>query len=158
MPYSLVTQPFPLPFRNPGTPSVTVAVLITRVFPSSINTLPSAWEIKSGVIFKLRNWSACRPSLRIASLFSISRKLSVVLLPLCRPAHCVHCFADRRRQLRTWGRRIIQLGARGVFGINTEQLRQVHVARQRIRFLAVNQNFQAEHLRHVGFERAHDGL
>jgi hypothetical protein len=41
-----------------------VAVQITRVLPSSINTLPSAVEIKSGVIFKGRICSALRPSLR----------------------------------------------------------------------------------------------
>ena len=64
MPYSLVTQPLPLPLRNPGTPSSMVAVQITRVLPSSISTLPSAVEIKSGVIFTLRIWSALRPSTR----------------------------------------------------------------------------------------------
>jgi len=63
IPYSLVTQPLPLPFRKGGTPSSTVAVQITRVFPSSISTLPSAVEIKSGVIFRGRIWSAARPSL-----------------------------------------------------------------------------------------------
>jgi hypothetical protein len=52
----------PWPFRNPGTPSSTVAVQITRVFPNSISTLPSAVEIKSGVIFSGRIWSALRPS------------------------------------------------------------------------------------------------
>src|SRR5208282_6553720 len=64
MPYSLVTQPLPVPFKNPGTPSSTVAVQITRVLPSSINTLPSAVEIKSGVIFNGRIWSGPRPSTR----------------------------------------------------------------------------------------------
>jgi hypothetical protein len=54
IPYSLVTQPLPLPFKNEGTPSSTVAVQITRVFPSSMSTLPSAVEIKSGVIFSCR--------------------------------------------------------------------------------------------------------
>src|ERR1700758_2727200 len=62
MPYSPVTQPFPVPFKNEGTPSSTVAVQITRVFPNSISTLPSAWEMKSGVIFSCRIWSALRPS------------------------------------------------------------------------------------------------
>jgi hypothetical protein len=54
IPYSPVTHPLPLPFRKLGTPSSTVAVQITRVLPNSINTLPSAVEIKSGVIFKGR--------------------------------------------------------------------------------------------------------
>src|SRR5262249_51758241 len=62
MPYSLVTHPLPVPFRKPGTPSSTVAVQITRVRPSSISTLPSAVEIKSGVIFNGRIWPAPRPS------------------------------------------------------------------------------------------------
>ena len=31
MPYSAVTQPLPVPFRNEGTPSSIVAVQITRV-------------------------------------------------------------------------------------------------------------------------------
>ena len=47
-----------------GTPSSTVAVQITRVLPTSIRTLPSAVEMKSGVIFTLRIWSALRPSTR----------------------------------------------------------------------------------------------
>ena len=64
MPYSLVTQPLPAPFRNPGTPSSTVAVQITRVLPNSISTLPSAVEMKSGVIFSGRIWSTPRPSAR----------------------------------------------------------------------------------------------
>jgi hypothetical protein len=64
MPYSLVTQPLPAPFKKPGTPSSTVAVQMTRVLPSSINTLPSAVEIKSGVILSGRIWSTPRPSAR----------------------------------------------------------------------------------------------
>src|SRR5262249_45306073 len=62
MPYSLVTQPLPDPFRNPGTPSSTEAVQITRVLPSSISTLPSAVEKKSGCIFTGPSWSEPRPS------------------------------------------------------------------------------------------------
>ena len=49
IPYSLVTQPFPVPFRNVGTPSSKLAVQITRVFPTSMSTLPSALGMKSGV-------------------------------------------------------------------------------------------------------------
>src|SRR6266851_1449583 len=64
MPYSPVTQPLPWPFKNDGTPSSTVAVQITRVLPISINTLPSALGIKSGVNFTGRIWSCARPSLR----------------------------------------------------------------------------------------------
>src|SRR2546430_4541543 len=42
-------------FRKGGTPSSTVAVQITRVFPSSMSTLPSAVEMKSGVILSGRS-------------------------------------------------------------------------------------------------------
>ena len=42
MPYSPVTQPEPLPRRNGGTRSSTLAVQITRVRPASIRTDPSA--------------------------------------------------------------------------------------------------------------------
>ena len=40
--YSAVTQPFPVPLKNEGTLSVTEAVQITFVFPTSIKTEPSA--------------------------------------------------------------------------------------------------------------------
>ena len=56
----------PEPFRNEGTPSSIVAVMITRVLPSSISTLPSALEMKSGMIFTGRKSSAARPSARNA--------------------------------------------------------------------------------------------
>ena len=76
MPYSLVTQPLPVPFRNPGTPSSTVAVQITRVLPSSIRTLPSALGNKVGRNFQLRIWSALRPSIRkVPPCSRIARKL-----------------------------------------------------------------------------------
>src|SRR5207245_1321144 len=52
------------PFRNEGTPSSRVAVQITRVWPISIKTLPSATGTKSGVNFTGRNWSQARPSAR----------------------------------------------------------------------------------------------
>jgi len=42
IPYSAVTQPCPLPFKNPGTFSSTLAVHITWVSPNLINTEPSA--------------------------------------------------------------------------------------------------------------------
>jgi hypothetical protein len=48
--YSEVIQPLFVPLRNWGTVSSTVAVHITRVFPTSINTDPSAWEMNPGVI------------------------------------------------------------------------------------------------------------
>src|SRR3979490_1824288 len=76
MPYSPVTQPFPWPFRNEGTPSSTVAVQITRVLPISISTLPSALVIKSGVIFTGRIWSWARPSLRKVPPRDMERSLT----------------------------------------------------------------------------------
>jgi hypothetical protein len=60
--YSAVTQPLPVPRRNAGTLSSTVAAHNTRVLPVSINTDPSAVTRKSGVIFVVRSWSVARPS------------------------------------------------------------------------------------------------
>ena len=42
IPYSAVSQPCPLPLRNGGTPSSTLAVHSTRVSPAAISTEPSA--------------------------------------------------------------------------------------------------------------------
>src|ERR1700722_15470652 len=49
MPYSAVTQPFPLLRKNGGTRSSTLAVQMTRVLPASMSTEPSACGRKSGV-------------------------------------------------------------------------------------------------------------
>ena len=49
MPYSAVTQPWPLPRRNGGTPSSTLAVHSTRVSPNSTSTEPSACRVKRRV-------------------------------------------------------------------------------------------------------------
>src|SRR5687768_15664256 len=46
MPYSAVTQPLPLPFRNAGTRSSTLAVHSTCVCPTWISTEPSACRVK----------------------------------------------------------------------------------------------------------------
>jgi hypothetical protein len=89
MPYSPVTQPLPVPLRNDGTPSSTVAVTITRVCPASISTLPSALGMKSGVIFTVRKSSGARPSVR----------KTVSLFP--RPLLSVSQFADRHEMLST---------------------------------------------------------
>jgi hypothetical protein len=62
--YSALIQPFPLLRMKAGTVSSTEAVQITRVFPTSINTEPSAVLMKSGTIFTGRNWSGARLSLR----------------------------------------------------------------------------------------------
>jgi hypothetical protein len=44
--YSAVNQPWPLPFRNGGTPSFTTAVHSTRVFPKLAITEPGTWSRK----------------------------------------------------------------------------------------------------------------
>jgi hypothetical protein len=51
MEYSAVSQPLPEFFRNAGTPSSTVAVQMTFVFPISIRTEPGGYFRKSLVIF-----------------------------------------------------------------------------------------------------------
>ena len=48
IPYSAVTQPWPLPRRNGGTFSSTEAVTSTRVSPKLTRQLPSAWRVKPG--------------------------------------------------------------------------------------------------------------
>ena len=45
IPYSAVSQPWPLPLRNGGTPSSTLAVHSTLVWPASISTEPSACSV-----------------------------------------------------------------------------------------------------------------
>jgi hypothetical protein len=55
MPYSAVTHPLPLFRRNDGTVSSTDAVQMTRVFPTSISTEPSAVETKSAMMLTGRN-------------------------------------------------------------------------------------------------------
>ncbi len=49
IPYSAVTQPFPLLRRKGGTRSSTLAVQMTRVSPTSTSTDPSACLLKCGV-------------------------------------------------------------------------------------------------------------
>src|SRR5690606_16399621 len=60
--YSLVTQPRPEPFRQRGTPSVTLAATSTRVWPNSTSTEPSACSSQLRVNFTVRSWSRDRPS------------------------------------------------------------------------------------------------
>src|SRR5674536_90564 len=61
--YSAVTQPSPLPLRQRGTPSDTLAATRTRVLPYSTRTDPSAWSSQWRVIRTSRSWSASRPSI-----------------------------------------------------------------------------------------------
>jgi hypothetical protein len=65
MPYSAVTQPFPVLRRNGGTRSSTLAVQMTRVRPTSINTDPSACIENPGVIVVGRSCAGARPSVRV---------------------------------------------------------------------------------------------
>src|SRR3954454_17830645 len=62
--YSLVTQPSPEPFRQRGTPTVTLAATSTRVWPYSTRTEPSAWLSQLRVKRTSRSWSRSRPSAR----------------------------------------------------------------------------------------------
>ena len=61
MPYSAVSQPCPVPLRNGGTPSSTLAVHSTCVSPTAISTEPSAWRVKPRVMRTARSSSARRP-------------------------------------------------------------------------------------------------
>ena len=65
MPYSAVTHPLPVLRRNGGTLSSTLAVQITLVWPTSINTEPSAWMVKPGVMVTGRSWSGERSLRRL---------------------------------------------------------------------------------------------
>jgi hypothetical protein len=64
--YSADTQPSPLPLRQRGTPSVTLAAHSTRVRPNSTSTEPSAWSSHCLVSVTGRSWSAARPSPRVS--------------------------------------------------------------------------------------------
>src|SRR5580658_6022143 len=65
MEYSAVTQPLPLPRRNCGTESSTVAAHSTRVWPTAISAEPSAVCRYPEVISTGRIWSGERLSIRI---------------------------------------------------------------------------------------------
>src|SRR3954462_3533744 len=65
MPYSAVTQPFPVLRRNPGTRSSTLAVQMTFVWPALISTDPPAWIRSSGMIVVSRSLFEGRLSDRI---------------------------------------------------------------------------------------------
>ena len=63
--YSAVSQPSPEPLRQRGTPSVTLAVHMTRVWPNSTSTDPAGWEVKPRVMRTGRSSSSSRPSSRL---------------------------------------------------------------------------------------------
>src|SRR5436190_6084861 len=64
MEYSAVTQPSPLPLRQRGTPSLTVAVQKTFVSPKETRTEPSACLLQPRSMVIGRSWSGVRPSMR----------------------------------------------------------------------------------------------
>ena len=68
MPYSAVTHPWPLPRRNGGTFSSTLAVHSTRVSPKLTRHEPSAWRVKPGSNLSSRIWSGARPDGRIRAV------------------------------------------------------------------------------------------
>ena len=90
MDYSAVTQPLPVPLRNGGTDSSTLAVQMTLVSPHSMRQEPSACFVKCGVIFIGRISSRARPSIRFdmvvfpfvvgMELFRIKRKRYALLV------------------------------------------------------------------------------
>src|ERR1700733_14067079 len=100
MPYSAVTQPWPLPRRNGGTPSSILAVHSTRVSPNSTSTDPSAWQVKRRVKRTGRRTSAPRPPCREGIFrrlsypsehYSKKRKAAPELLSLPPPALSTAC-------------------------------------------------------------------
>ena len=62
--YSAVSQPSPEPLRHRGTPSLTLAVHITRVSPKATRTEPAGCEVKPRVMTTGRSSSSSRPSCR----------------------------------------------------------------------------------------------
>jgi hypothetical protein len=64
MAYSLVTQPFPLPWRNGGTCSSTAALQRTQVAPIRIKQEAGVLARKRGSILTGRSSSGARPSAR----------------------------------------------------------------------------------------------
>ena len=60
--YSAVSQPSPDPLRQRGTPSVTLAVHMTRVCPKVTSTDPAGCEVKPRVMVTSRSSSTPRPS------------------------------------------------------------------------------------------------
>src|SRR3546814_20334858 len=65
MPYSAVTQPWPLPRSQGGSRSSTLALHSTCVSPNLMRHEPSAWRVKPGIISITRIWSGERPDGRM---------------------------------------------------------------------------------------------
>src|SRR3546814_13832162 len=82
MPYSAVTQPWPLPRSQGGSRSSTLALHSTCVSPNLMRHEPSAWRVKPGIISITRIWSGERPDGRMnAPVFrDTAQRLAVVAL------------------------------------------------------------------------------
>ena len=88
MPYSAVIQPWPLPFRKPGTLSSMLAVQMTLVSPHSISTEPSACLVYWRVMRMARSASTARPLGRDSNVMGMSCVIGVaaaILPPRARP-------------------------------------------------------------------------
>src|SRR5438128_8168317 len=109
MPYSAVTQPLPVLRRNCGTLSSTLAAQMTRVLPVSISTEPSACIRKFGVIVVGRSCCADRSSDRISGIYGF----------INHKGHQDHSFYPTQ--------------------ILDERTFEIDVARQRVDFLAVDE-------------------
>ena len=68
--YSAVSQPRPEPFRQRGTPSVTLAAHSTFVSPNSTSTEPAGCFWNPRVIVTGRSWSSVLPSARVTATAS----------------------------------------------------------------------------------------
>src|SRR5215475_3009800 len=77
--YSAVTQPRPLPRRQRGTSSSTLAAQSTLVAPNSMSAEPSAWSSQCLVILMSRSWSGRRPSGRDDMQASVAAALKYAL-------------------------------------------------------------------------------
>src|SRR3954468_21081814 len=116
MPYSAVTQPFPLLRRKGGTRSSTLAVQMTLVCPALISTDPSAWIVYSGMRLVSRSWLAGRWSDRMTG-----------------------SLLDPREIFR-------------------ERTPEIDVTRERVHFLAVNEQLHGSDRGQVRRQHVHDGV
>jgi len=113
-------------------------VQITRVFPSSINTLPSAVEIKSGVIFYGPQLiGASSVASHFAALADGKRTRNATLCPL-------DYFLGGALAPATGANRRVCIH-RKTFPSNPGGPPKF------FRFLAMNQNLQTPHTRHIRF-------
>src|SRR6202012_4342785 len=75
--YSAVSQPNPDPLRHRGTPSVTLAVHMTLVWPNPITTDPAGCDVNPRVMTTGRSSSSRRPSSRLDTPPTLARGYQV---------------------------------------------------------------------------------